>query len=453
LSGGGRVDSGTFILQPSWLIPVQPRCEALPGYSVVVEGDTISALLPHGEACRRFPEAPVHELPGRALLPGLVNAHCHSAMSLLRGLADDVALMDWLREHIWPVEQRWMGREYVTAGSELAVIEYLRGGITCFNDVYFFPDVTAGVAQRAGIRCRVGLPVIDLPTAWAQDSAECIRRGLEVYESLRDDPLVTTAFAPHAPYTVDDAAFARLARLAAELDLPIHLHLHETATEIADSEAQYGVRPLARLHGLGLLSPALIAVHMTQVGPGEAELLAEHGVHVVHCPESNLKFGNGFCPVQRLLDAGVNVALGTDGAASNNDLDLLGEMRTAALLAKGVSGDATAVDAAQALRMATINGARAMGLQDKIGSIEPGKQADFCAVDLSEPETQPLNSIVSQLVYAAGRWQVSEVWVAGRQVVSGRRVTSLDTDLIIDRVTEWRDRFHGTDGDRMPPKG
>ena len=453
MSTAAQAESNAFILQPSWVIPVEPHCEALPGHSVVVEDDRITAVLPHQEARRQFPDLTRRELPGRVLLPGLVNAHCHSAMSLLRGLADDLPLMDWLREHVWPVEQRWMGREYVTTGSELAVIEYLRGGITCFNDEYFFPDVTAGVAQRAGIRCRVGLPVIDLPTVWARDSDECIRRGLEVYEALRVDTMVSTAFAPHAPYTVDDAAFARLARLAAELDLPIHLHLHETATEISDSEAQYGVRPLARLQGLGLPGPGLIAVHMTQLEPSEIELLAEHGVQVVHCPESNLKFGNGFCPVQRLLDAGVNVALGTDGAASNNDLDILGEMRTAALLAKGVSGDATAVDAAQALRMATINGARAMGLQDRIGSIEPGKQADLCAIDLSDPETQPLNSILSQLVYAAGRWQVTDVWVAGKHVVSGRRVTTLEWRQIADRVSEWRDRLCEAEGDPPAPVG
>jgi 5-methylthioadenosine/S-adenosylhomocysteine deaminase len=376
-------------------------------------------------------------LPGHAMIPGLVNAHTHAAMTLLRGLADDLPLMTWLNEHIWPKEARWMGEDFVHDGTQLALIEMLRSGITCFNDMYFFPDVTARAVAAAGLRACIGLIVIDHPSAWADGPDEYLSKGLALHDQYRDHPLIRTAFAPHAPYSVADAPLRRVATLAEELDIPIHMHVQETADEVAGSLREHGRRPLARLHDLGLVSPRLLAVHLTQTEPAEIELLAREGAHVVHCPESNLKLASGTCPITDLLAAGVNCTLGTDGAASNNDLNLVGEMRTAALLAKGSTGQAAALPAQEVLRMATINGARALGLEAEIGSLEVGKSADMVAVNLNKPETQPLYDPVSQLVYACSREQIRHAWVAGRCLMWQREVTDPDTAEALSRAKYW----------------
>jgi 5-methylthioadenosine/S-adenosylhomocysteine deaminase len=362
-------------------------------------------------------------------------------MTLLRGLADDLPLMVWLREHIWPAEARMIGPEFVRDGVELAIAEMLRGGTTTCNENYFFPDVAAATYKRHGFRARVGLPVIEFPTAWAQSRDAYFDRALAVHDAWRGDPLVATAFAPHAPYTVSDASFDRIRMLADQLDIPVHLHLHETAQEIEDSRREHGLRPLQRLQRLSLVNDRLIAVHMTQLSDAEIALCAESGVAVVHCPESNLKLASGFCPVEKLRRAGVTLAIGTDGCASNNDLDMLGEMRTAALLAKGVAGDASAFDAASALHAATLGGARAMGLDDRIGSIEAGKCADFAAVRLDALETQPLYHVISQLVYAAARAQVSDVWVDGRRLLAQRELTAIDVPALREKTRAWRERI------------
>ncbi|MFI3135392.1 MAG: TRZ/ATZ family hydrolase, partial [Methylococcales bacterium] len=339
------------------------------------------------------------------------------AMSLMRGIADDLPLMEWLQHHIWPLEKQWMNAEFVKDGSDLAIAEMILGGTTCFNDMYFFPEVTAQQAIQAGIRIKVGLVVIDFPTAWAQTGAEYIEKCLALHEKLRLSELCSTAFAPHAPYSVSDAAFKEIKNWSEQLELPIHIHLHETLHEVESAVAHNGITPLQRLQDMGLVNASLIAVHMTQLSDAEIEQLAKAGAHIVHCPESNLKLASGFSPVAQCLEAGINVALGTDGAASNNDLDMFGEMRTAALLGKAVSGDATAISATVALQMATINGAKALGLDEVCGSLRIGKAADVIAIDLSYLETQPLYCPVSQIVYAASRQQVSDVWVAGQRLL------------------------------------
>jgi len=340
-----------------------------------------------------------------------------------------------------------MSAEFVEHGTELAIAEMLRGGTTTFNDMYFFPDVAARVAARLGMRACLGMILIKFPTVWASDPADYLRKGLELRDAYKGHPLISTAFAPHAPYTVDDDYLQKIRRLADELEVPVHIHLHETADEVLGSVVDCGARPLARLEGLGLLSPMLMAVHMTQLEDQEIAALAAAGASVVHCPESNLKLASGFCPVAKLLDAGVNVCLGTDGAASNNDLDMIGEMRTAALLAKGVAGRPDALGAEQALAMATINGARALGLGEQTGSIESGKWADLCCVGLQQPATWPVYDPVAQLVYAAGRDQVSDVWVAGRRMVADGHLARLDESAIIKRASDWRDRIAGADID------
>ncbi len=435
------MESVDALIHGRWVIPVEPEETVLERHAIAVRDGRIVAILPSREAEHRYRTETCHRFERHALIPGLVNAHTHAAMSLLRGLADDLPLMEWLNEHIWPAESRWVNVEFVRDGTELAVAEMLRSGTTCFNDMYFFPDVTADVATRTGIRAVIGLIVIDFPTAWAENADEYLHKAIDVHDRFRSDPLIRCAFAPHAPYTVSDGPLERIRTYAEELDIPIHIHLHETEHEVEEALKRDGRRPLQRLDDLRLLSPRLLAVHMTQLEREEIERFSACGGHVVHCPESNLKLASGFCPVQHLLDAGVNVALGTDGAASNNDLDMMGEMRSAALLAKAVAKQPAAVPAARALEMATLGGARALGLDDTIGSLKPGKAADIVAVDLANIETQPGYHPLSQLVYAAGRQHVTDVWVAGRHLLKERRLTSLDEQVILEKAARWQDRI------------
>ena len=430
-----------LLVHARWIVPVEPAGRTLEHHALAVTDGRILALLPSGEAREQITAEEVVELPHHALIPGLVNAHTHTPMTLFRGLADDLPLMEWLREHIWPAEQKWVSADFVAAGSRLAMAEMIRGGTTCFNDMYFFPEVTAEVAREAGLRAVVGMILIDFPSAWAGDSHDYLQRGLELHDRIKGDPLVRAIFSPHAPYSVSDEPLRRVRTLAAELELPVHMHVHETAEEVAQGMAEHGRRPLARLDELGLLAPDLVAVHMTQLTDEEIGQVARAGVQVVHCPQSNLKLASGFCPVAKLLEAGVNVALGTDGAASNNDLDMLAEMQTAALLAKGVASDPAALPAFQALQMATLHGARALGLETETGSLLPGKWADMIAVDLDPLETRPVYDPVSQIVYAAGREQVTHLWVAGRPLMRERRLLTLEEATVLHEAHGWQQRL------------
>ena len=430
-----------LLIEARWIVPVEPHAVVLENHAVVVQSGAIVALLPVAAARMAYAPRQTVQLPDHVLIPGLVNSHTHSPMTLLRGLADDLPLMEWLQQHIWPAEARAVGPEFVRDGTELAVAEMLRGGTTCANDNYFFPDVTGAVFQRLGFRAMIGLPIIDFPTVWAATQDEYFARATEVHDSFRGNPLISTAFGPHAPYSVSDTGFERIRLLSDQLDIPVHLHLHETAQEVEDERAKSGLRPFQRLQKLGLVNDRLIAVHMTQLSEGEIATCAAAGVSVVHCVESNLKLASGFCPLEKLRRSGVNVALGTDGCASNNDLDMLGEMRTAALVAKAVAGDAAACDAAYALRAATLNGAKALGLEAVIGSIEVGKQADLTALRLSDLETQPLYSVLSQLVYAAARHQVTDVWVAGRRKLDQGELQGMDVPGILCKARAWRERI------------
>jgi len=429
------------VLKARWIIPVEPPNAVLEDHALVIDQRRIVDILPIIAAADRYDARSSLELGAHALIPGLINAHTHAAMSLLRGLADDLPLMAWLKEHIWPAEARWVNETFTYNGTLLAIAEMLRGGITCFNDMYYFPEVAARAAVAAGMRACVGLIVVDFPTVYASNADEYISKALSLHDDYKGDALIATAFAPHAPYTVADEALMRIRTYADELDIPVHMHVHETADEIAQSIKAHGGRPLQRLAGLGLVSPALLAVHMTQLTDADIESAASAGAHVLHCPESNLKLASGFCPAQKLLTAGVNVALGTDGAASNNDLDMFGEMRTAALLAKAVAGDATALPAASALRMATLNGAIALGLSDETGSLEIGKTADIVAVRLDEIESVPLYDPISQLIYATGRDKVSDVWIAGQPVLKDRRLTTIDSIELYAKVRAWNARI------------
>jgi len=433
-----------LLIEARWVVPVEPHGVVLEEHAVAVRDGAIVAVLPIAEARSAFRASETVSCPQSVLMPGLVNAHTHNPMTLLRGVADDLPLMRWLTEHIWPIEAAVIGPEFVADGVSLAIAEMLRGGTTCCNDNYFFPDVSAATYRRHGFRALVGLPIIDFPTAWASSQDEYFDRAGEVHDLYRRDEIVRTCFAPHAPYTVSDASFERIRVLSDLLDVPVHCHVHETAQEIEDAIKLHGMRQIARLDRLGLVNDRLIAVHMTQLTDAEIALCAERGVSVVHCPESNLKLASGFCRVEALRRAGVNLALGTDGCASNNDLDMFGEMRTAALLAKGIAQDASALDAASTLRIATLGGAIAMGQGDRVGSIAPGKRADLICVDTDRIETQPLYDPISQLVYATGRQQVTDVWIDGQAQLRNGVLTGIDTAALIANARQWRERIAAT---------
>jgi len=425
------------ILHARWILPVSDSAPLLHDHCIVIDDGRISDILPGSMVNEHYSANIEKTYAQHMLMPGLINAHTHSPMSLFRGIADDLPLEDWLHNHIWPAEAKWVSEEFVHDGTRLAIAEMLRSGTTCFNDMYFFPEVTARLARDIGIRACIGLIAIDFPSAWAGNADEYIDKGLELRDHFRSDSLIHTPFAPHAPFSVSDEPLKRIRVLADEMDLPIHIHLHETADEIEQSLKQYGMRPLQRLNQLGLVSPNLMAVHLTQVKDDEIALLAESGSHVVHCPESNLKLASGFCPVSKLMEAGVNVALGTDSSASNNDLNMLGEMRTASLLAKGVSQNASALSAMQTVRMATINGAKALGLDQDTGSLQVGKYADIIAIDFSSLEMNPVYDPVANLVYSSSREQVSDVWVAGKHLLKDRQLTTLDEQEIMQKSQQW----------------
>jgi 5-methylthioadenosine/S-adenosylhomocysteine deaminase len=401
-------------------VPVEPAGSVLEGHAVAVRDGRIEALLPSGEAEARFSSYERLDLPDHVLIPGFVNAHTHAAMSLMRGLADDLPLMRWLEQHIWPAEARHVSPAMVRDGTLLACAEMLRGGITCFNDMYFFPEAALEAARGAGMRVALGIIVFEFPTPYASDAGDYLRKGLALRDRESDDPLVSFCIAPHAPYTVSDASFRQVAKFAAELDLPVHVHLHESEEEVRRSLAEHGARPIERLRRLGVLGPGLIAVHAVHLDKQEIDLLGSHAASIAHCPSSNLKLASGFAPIEALRRAGANVCLGTDGAASNNRLDMFQEMRTAALVAKAVARDAEALPAHAALRAATLAGAQAIGIDHVAGSITPGKCADLVAVTMRAPELAPCYDPASHLVYAAGREHVTHVWVNGEaRVIEG----------------------------------
>lgn len=425
-----------LLLLPDWLVPVEPAGVVLQQHGIGIRDGLIVYIGPRAEALRKD-ALDVRELPGMLLSPGLINAHGHAAMTLFRGLADDLPLMTWLNDHIWPAEAKWVDEAFVRDGTDIAIAEQLKGGITCFSDMYFFPKVACERVHESGIRAQISVPVLDFPIPGARTADESLHIGIELFNDLSHHDRIKIAFGPHAPYTVSDENLEKIRVIADELDAAIHMHVHETAFEVQEAVRERQERPLARLQRLGLLGPRFQAVHMTQISDDDLAILVESNTSVIHCPESNLKLASGFCPVERLWQAGVNVALGTDGAASNNDLDLLGETRTAALLAKAVAGSATALDAHRALRMATLNGARALGIERDTGSLEPGKAADMVAFDLSGLAQQPIYDPVSQLIYASGRDCVRHVWVAGKQLLEDKRLTRMDEEALIRTAKAW----------------
>ncbi|HEX8961688.1 MAG TPA: TRZ/ATZ family hydrolase [Rhodocyclaceae bacterium] len=426
-----------LLIEPRWMIPMEPAGAVIEQHALVVDQGRIVALLPVEEARSRYAPRERIVLEEHALLPGLVNLHTHAAMALMRGFADDLPLQSWLQDKIWPAEAKHVSPHFVRDGTLLACAEMLRGGVTCFNDMYFFPQDAAAAALRLGMRAALGVTVIEFPTGYAANAEEYLAKGLAARDELRDERLISFCLAPHAPYTVSDRTFERVATLAAQLDLPIHIHVHETRHEVEESLRQHGVRPVERLRRLGLVDPRLIAVHAVHLLPDEIDLLATNGASVAHCPTSNMKLASGIPPVAGMLGAGLRVGLGTDGAASNNRLDLFREMRHAALLAKAASGDATVASAHQVLRMATLGGAEALGLDAVIGSLLPGKSADLCAVRLDDWLLQPCFDPASHLVYAAGRENVTHVWIEGKLRICDGKATKIAQDELLDITRLW----------------
>ena len=429
-----------LLLLPTWLVPVEPAGVVLKDHGVGIRDGRIVFIGPRAQALKLV-ATQTRELPDMLLSPGLINAHGHAAMTLFRGMADDLPLMTWLEQHIWPAEAKWVDEDFVRDGTNLAIAEQIKGGITCFSDMYFYPKVASECVHNSGIRAQIAIPILDFPIPGASSADESLRQAVELFADLKFHPRIKIAFGPHAPYTVGDENLEKIRVIADELDAAIHMHVHETAFEVHQAVEQNAERPVARLARLGLLGPRFQAVHMTQISDDDLAMLVESNSSVIHCPESNLKLASGFCPVERLWQAGVNVAVGTDGAASNNDLDLLGETRTAALLAKAVAGSATALDAHRALRMATLNGARALGIESDTGSIEIGKAADLVAFDLSGLAQQPVYDPVSQLIYATGRDCVKHLWVGGKQLLDDRRLTRLDEQQLCATARAWGERI------------
>jgi len=438
------MDQKITLLHPRWVICVDKENRVLEDHTVVIKGDLIADISPRQTALQNYPETESIELPQQALMPGLVNAHTHLAMNLLRGFADDLPLMTWLNDHIWPAEGAHVDYRFVADGSRLAIAELLQSGVTCFNDMYFFPEAVAAVATETGIRANVGMIVIDFPSAWAKDADEYLHKGTDLHLQLQSEPLVSTMLAPHAPYTVSDATLDKVVALRDKFGVGVHMHVHETADEVTQYLQQHGVRPIEKLEQLNLLNENLCAVHVTQTTEKEIELLARRQCHVLHCPESNLKLASGIAPTAAMTEAGINIAIGTDGAASNNDLDLLGETRTAGFTGKVQSANAAALPATQLLRMATINGAKALGLDQITGSIEKGKQADLISIDFDSICMQPVYDPASQIVYSASRHDVTNTWVAGERLLKDRQLTRMNTADLISNATEWSNRIAST---------
>ena len=429
-----------LLINARWILPIRPAETILEHHSIAIDKGKIVAIEPIAEATAQFSATTTLDLSNQLLMPGLINAHGHSAMSLLRGIADDKPLHNWLNEDIWPAEERWVSEEFVRDGTNIAIGEMLLSGTTCFSDQYFFPETIAEQAQNAGIRAQVGFPILDFPTAWGSGPDDYLSKGLKLFDKYRNSDLINIAFAPHATYTVGDDAFAKIVTMANETDAAVQIHLHETAQEVYDALQAEGMRPIERLNNLGLLSPRLQCVHMTQLNDDDIVLLSENRCHVIHCPQSNMKLASGSCEVNKLQKNGINVALGTDGAASNNALDMFNELQSAALLGKLVAKDATAVSAFNALEMATINGAKALGLEESTGSLEIGKQADIISIDLSDFRQQPLYNPISQLVYTNISQHVSHVWVSGKALVSNSKLTTLSETELATSASHWQQK-------------
>ena len=441
-----------FAIAADWVIPMDVAIDQAVNdlrkddlwkkdFALVIKDRKITDILSQADLTSKYPEMLVKKLPGMAIMPGFINAHTQAAMNLFKGFSDDSPLDQCLKETIWPTESALLDDDFVYEGTQLAMAEMLRGGTTCFQDVYYMPDQIAKAVDSAKMRANIGLIIVESNNAWAKNADQCISKALDVNDQFKHHSNLSFSFAPHACHTVSEESLRKIASFSFELNINIHMNVHESYQEVSQFESEHGLRPLAKLKQLGLMSPQLNATHMTQLNAEEITQLVQSGTHIIHCPQSNMKQANGVCPITVLLKAGVNIAIGTDGAASNNDLDMLAELQTAALLAKSTSGNASSCTAYQALYAATMGGAKALGLERLVGSLTIGKEADFIAIDLSQIETQPVYNPISQIVYAASRQQVKHVWVAGEQLLDNRRLTTLDENKLLKNSQKWQHKI------------
>lgn len=409
-----------------------------PGY-VAVRGNRILAVGPSTELEQmNFRPARVVDLHGRVVMPGLINAHTHLAMTMLRGVGDDLNLDDWLTRYIFPAESSNVTSDYVATGTRLGLIEMIRGGITTFADMYYFEDTVATETRRAGVRAILGETLLDFPAPDNKTWESAVDYTVKFVTHWKGDPLITPAFAPHAIYTVNRAHLEEVLVLAKRHDVPILTHLAEAKTETEFAHRNFGLSPVFYLDQIGLLSSRALLAHVVQVDQRDLDLLHQREVGIVHCPQSNMKLASGTSPVPAMLKRGMRVGLGTDGAASNNDLNLWEEIDTAAKLHKLVSGDPTVVAADEALGLATIGGARALHLEDRIGSLEPGKLADLIVVGMNAPHQTPVYNLYSHLVYATKAGDVSDVMVNGRWLMRHRRILTLNEPVVMKEVRRYQ---------------
>jgi 5-methylthioadenosine/S-adenosylhomocysteine deaminase len=430
------VDSITYA---SYIIPVVPKGVVLRDHAIVVDKGKIIAVIPEHECKDCFYSSDSQTLQSHVLMPGLINAHGHAAMTLFRGLACDLPLMEWLNDHIWPAEGKWVSENFVYDGTKLAIAEMIRSGTSCFSDMYFFPEMAAKAAREMGIRAQLCCPILDFPTVWGSGPDEYIKKTIALHEQYKNEDSIQIAFGPHAPYTVSDGPLEKVIKLAIENKMQVQIHLHETQLEVDEALQSNGMRPIKRLENIGLISQNfdLQCVHMTALNEQDLKILQKNKVHIIHCPESNLKLASGFCETDKLINRNINVALGTDGAASNNDLDMFSEMRTAALIAKPIAKNASAFDAITAIEAATINGAKALNIEHITGSLEPGKSADYIAINLNNLNSQPSYNLHSDIVYSINSQQVTANWIQGKQLLNKGEFTNIDKAAILQNAQEW----------------
>ncbi len=425
------------IIHARWILPLDETDRFLEKSAIIIDKGKIIKIMPSTAVEHEFCSKNVSSLDNHVVLPGFINCHTHSPMNLFRGVADDLPLKRWLTEHIWPAEQSIITPETTQLGSQLAIAEMIRSGTTCFNDHYFFPEATEQAAILSGIRASLGLLVFDIETLWSQNETEALDKAEHILATrYLKHPNINWTIAPHAPYSVNDAALKHIKAISDKYEIPVHIHIHETQQEIDDSLQQHGCRPLARLKKFGLVNQRLLAVHMVHLDNEDFTTIEDSNINIIHSPESNLKLGSGIAPIYALQQKGFNIALGTDGAASNNDLDMIGEMRTASLIAKGSTHNPTALNAYEVLKMACINGARALGLDKITGSLEIGKQADIIALDVSDYWQQPIFNPATHIVYTGNRMSVTDSWVNGKQILKDKQLTTIDTAELMDKLTE-----------------
>lgn len=419
------------------MITVNNNNEFYSEKSVAIEDDKIKYI---GEIPEDFNADRIIDGKGKLLMPGLVNSHTHMAMSLLRNYADDLPLWEWLSEKIWPIEDKFTAED-VYWGSMLSIVESIKSGVTCFSDMYFFMEDTARAVDESGIRAVLARGMM----GQSEEGDVRFKEVRELYKNWhkKGDGRITVMVAPHAPYTCSPDYIKSVIKLAEELNVGIHTHLSESKKEVDDSFKEYGKSPIKHMEDLGLLDLKVTAAHCVHLSDDDIEIMARKNVSVVNNPGSNLKLGNGFAPVDKLLKRGINVALGTDGASSNNNLNMFEEINLAAIVNKAVTGDPTAVPAAKAVEMATINGARALGLEKEIGSIEVGKKADLILLDLNKPHLYPAYNLVSSAAYSAQASDVDTVIVNGKIVMENREMKTVDVEKVFFNVDKCVKRLMG----------